>query len=118
MSSFLGWVKDTLGRGNKPARALLFAELFSLFQKILVLNNQVLEMIADMGTKLGGNYVFDQQYIRTMCRQLSDLVHQLIYDLDAMAPRKYIGLYDVFRDINNQIDEELAVAMRMPQPRT
>ena len=111
----MGWVKDTLGRGNKPARALLFAELFSLFQKILVLNNQVLEMIADMGTKLGGNYVFDQQYIRTMCRQLSDLVHQLIYDLDAMAPRKYIGLYDVFRDINNQIDEELAGHLVIPK---
>ena len=115
MSSFLGWVKETLGRGNKTSHATLFTELFSLFQKILILNNQILDTIADMGTKLGGNYVFDQQYIRTMCHQLADSVHELIYDLDAMAPRKYIGLYDAFREINHQIEEELAGRLVIPK---
>lgn len=113
--SFLYWVKETLRRGSKASRAMLFTDLFSLFQKILALNNQVLDMIADIGTKLGGNYVFDQQYIRTMCHELSGLVHELIYDLDTMAPRKYIGLYDVFRDINHQIEEELAGRLVIPK---
>jgi pyruvate,water dikinase len=94
---------------------MLFTELFGLFQKILTLNNQVLDMIADMGTKLGGNYVFDRRYIRTMCDQLSDLVHQLIYNLDAMAPRKYIRLYEVFREINQEIEEELAGRLVIPK---
>jgi pyruvate,water dikinase len=115
MSSFLGWVKEKFGRTNKASRGALFTELFVLFQKVLTLNNQVLEMIADMGTKLGGNYVFDQQYIRTMCHQLADSMHELIYDLDTMAPRKYIGLYDAFRDINHQIEEELAGRLVIPK---
>ena len=36
-----------------------FASLFRAFQKILELNNKVLELMADMGDKLGGDYVFD-----------------------------------------------------------
>jgi len=92
-----------------------FSTLFGRFQKVLALNNQVLDLIANMGTKLGGNYVFDQHYIHTACDQLSDLVKQLIYNLDAMAPRKYLGLYDVFRDINHEIEEELAGKLVIPK---
>jgi pyruvate,water dikinase len=92
-----------------------FSALFGRFQKILALNNQVLELIAGMGTKLGGNYVFDQHYIHTACDQLADLVKQLIYNLDAMAPRKYLGLYDVFRDISHEIEEELAGTLVIPK---
>jgi pyruvate,water dikinase len=115
MSSFLRWVKETVTHGNKGSQPMPFSALFGKFQKILALNNQVLDLIADMGTKLGGNYVFDQQYIRTACDQLADLVKHLIYNLDAMAPRKYLGLYDVFREINHEIEEELAGALVIPK---
>jgi pyruvate,water dikinase len=106
MNAFFGWVKETFSHGNRALGRASFATLFGLFQKILTLNNQVLDLIAGMGTKLGGNYVFDRQYIRSSCDQLADLVYKLIYNLNAMAPRKYLALYDVFREINQEIEEE------------
>jgi len=92
-----------------------FTVLFSEFQKILEYNNQVLELMAEMGTKLGGAYIFDQQYIRSKCRHIADLVYKLIYNLNVMAPKKYLSLYDAFGAINNEIEEELAGRPVIPQ---
>jgi pyruvate,water dikinase len=115
MNAFFGWVKETFSHGNRALGRASFATLFGLFQKILTLNNQVLDLIAGMGTKLGGNYVFDRQYIRSSCDQLADLIYKLIYNLNAMAPRKYLALYDVFREINQEIEEELAGRLVIPR---
>ncbi|MFH2130958.1 MAG: PEP/pyruvate-binding domain-containing protein [bacterium] len=85
-----------------------FALLIGRFQDILDLNNQILELTASTGDMLGGNYVFDQQYIRSTCQQLAELVRDLIRNLDALAPRKYATLYTTFDRINNEIKEELS----------
>jgi pyruvate,water dikinase len=92
-----------------------FTVLFSVFQKILQYNNQVLELMAEMGTKLGGAYIFDQQYIRSTCHHIADLVYKLIYNLNTMAPKKYLKLYDAFGTISNDIEEELAGRPVIPQ---
>ncbi len=92
-----------------------FVTLFGLFQKILGLNNQILDLIAEMGTKLGGNYVFDRQYIHSTCDQMADLVYKLIYNLNAMAPGKYLALYEAFTTIHQEIEEELAGRLVIPQ---
>jgi pyruvate,water dikinase len=115
MNALVGWFKETLRHGKGGSRQVPFVTLFGLFQRILGLNNQVLDLIAGMGTKLGGNYVFDRQYIRSTCDQLADLVYKLIYSLDAMAPGKYLGLYKVFRTIHQEIEEELAGRLVIPQ---
>ena len=101
MNGFFGRLRETLWHGKGASRQVSFVTLFGLFQRILGLNNQVLDLIAGMGTKLGGNYVFDRQYIRSTCDQLADMVYKLIYSLDAMAPGKYLALYEVFRSIIN-----------------
>lgn len=71
-------------------------------------NNKILDAIAAMGNKLGGDYVFDKNYIVSSCQEMRDLVYKLIYDLDTIAPSKYLGLYDAFQRINHEIEEELA----------
>lgn len=114
MKSLFDWVKG-IGSKNSTAREVPFTTLFGLFQKVLKLNNQILDLIAGMGTKLGGNYVFDRQYIYSTCDQLSDLVYKLIYNLNAMAPKKYLALYEVFRRINQDIQEELAGRLVLPK---
>ncbi|NCO61660.1 MAG: hypothetical protein COZ70_07235 [Deltaproteobacteria bacterium CG_4_8_14_3_um_filter_51_11] len=115
MNWIFGWFKQTLRHGRGPSKQVPFATLFGLFQTILALNNQILDLIAGMGTKLGGNYVFDRQYIRSTCEQLADLVYKLIYNLNAMAPGKYPALYDAFRTIHQEIQEELAGRLVIPQ---
>jgi pyruvate,water dikinase len=108
MKKVLKHAKDMLF-GNRQGKAgVPFAVLFSKFQEILSLNNQVLELMAGANDVLGGNYIFDRRYIETTCQTLSDLVLKLIYALDSIAPRKYAALHDAYRRINGEIENDLA----------
>jgi len=93
-------------RGKKDPESL-FPLLFRRFQNILKRNNEILELIADMGDKMGGNFVFDRQYLVTICQRLSDLVYKLIYDLNMLTSQKYMNLYNAFERIQNQIQADL-----------
>lgn len=89
--------------------------LFSKFQSILSTNNEALELIADMGDKLGGDYVFDRQYIVSAYQRLSDLVHELIFDLNTLAPKKYVELFKVFERIDFHLQREIAGKWVLPR---
>ena len=94
--------------GKRHRRQVPFVILFQTFQGLLEKNNKMLDSIAAMGDKLGGDYVFDKNYIVSSCQEMSDLVYKLIYDLDTIAPSKYLDLYEAFQRINHEIEEELA----------
>ncbi len=115
MSTFINKIKAMLKPGKRTAQAEQLNVLFTVFQQILENNNQALELMAEMGTKLGGSFVFDQQYIRTTCRNMSDLLYKLIYNLNTLVPKKYTKLYDAFEQINTEIEEELAGRLVIPQ---
>ncbi|MBI4792587.1 MAG: hypothetical protein HY789_07675 [Deltaproteobacteria bacterium] len=108
MKKIVQWASRTFHPDQKSGPGVPFATLFSRFQKILSLNNLTLELIAEANDKQGGHYVFDQQYIRSICHQLADNVHQLIYNLEALAPHKYVALHGVFSGIYEVIEKELA----------
>ncbi|MBW2068736.1 MAG: pyruvate, water dikinase [Deltaproteobacteria bacterium] len=92
-----------------------FVVLFNTFRQILDQNNRVLELIADMGDKLGGEYIFDKQYIISRCGEISDQVYKLIYNLNVLGERRYLALYDAFERIHRQIQEELAGRPTVPE---
>ncbi len=115
MSTFTNLIKAVFKERKKTASQVPFTVIFGVFQKILEYNNQVLELMAEMGTKLGGAYIFDQQYIRSTCHHIADLVYKLIYNLNALAPKKYLKLYDALGAINSDIEEELAGRPVIPQ---
>ncbi|MEJ2366587.1 MAG: PEP/pyruvate-binding domain-containing protein [Deltaproteobacteria bacterium] len=101
-------LKMFFNSGKRHRRQVPFVVLFRTFQGLLEKNNKILDSIASMGDKLGGDYVFDKNYIVASCQEVSDLVYKLIYDLDTIAPSKYLDLYDAFQRINHEIEEELA----------
>ncbi|MBW1982340.1 MAG: pyruvate, water dikinase [Deltaproteobacteria bacterium] len=101
-------LKKTIFPGRQRSGEVTFLELFKTFQNILEKNNKILEVIAGMGDKLGGEYVFDKQYIISSCREVGELVRDLIYDLNIIAQKKYLDLYDAFERIHHDIEEELA----------
>jgi pyruvate,water dikinase len=115
MSTFTNLIKAVFKERKKTASQVPFTVIFGVFQKILEYNNQVLELMAEMGTKLGGAYIFDQQYIRSTCHHIADLVYKLIYNLNALAPKKYLKLYDALGAITSDIEEELAGRPVIPQ---
>lgn len=113
MKKIVQWAKDTINRRAGAPRPS-FPALFARFQEILELNNRVLEMIAEANDKLGGDYVFDQHYIHTTCRDIADLVEKLVYNIDAIAPNKYLPLHEAFRAIKTEIDDNLAGKLASP----
>lgn len=92
----------------RPKAPVPFTVLFKKFKSILERNNRILELMSDMGDKLGGEYIFDRQYIVDICENLNDNVFKLISDLCILNQRKNLALIIAFERIQHQVQEELA----------
>jgi len=94
---------------RRPARRVLpFSVLFKKFQSILERNNQILELIADMGDKLGGEYVFDRHYIEVATEKIQDQVFKLISDLSILNQHKNTELFLACEHILQEVQKELS----------
>jgi pyruvate,water dikinase len=111
---FLRRIQNRMGFGEETAQSVSFNMFFETFQKTLALNNEALAVIAEMGDKLSGDYIFDSRYIQSACAKISELVHGLIVNLNIMAPRKYEKLHEVFQKIDREIRDELMERPRIP----
>ncbi|MBF0564364.1 MAG: hypothetical protein HQK89_03890 [Nitrospirae bacterium] len=81
--------------------------VFNRFRQVLDSNNRALEIMADMGDKLGGNYIFDINYIKKSYSEFADTVFQSIYNLNTLSQNKYLYLHRIFERINNQVNRIL-----------
>ncbi|MBF0515591.1 MAG: hypothetical protein HQK97_00540 [Nitrospirae bacterium] len=81
--------------------------VYNRFRQLLNTNNHALEIMADMGNKLGGNYIFDINYIKKSYTEFSDTLFQSIYNLNALSENKYLYLHRVFERINTQVNRIL-----------
>ena len=83
----------------RPSREVLpFTVLFKKFQSILERNNLILELMADMGDKLGGEYIFDSHYIAEAAEKLGDQVFKLISDYSILNQHKNADLFLAFEN--------------------
>ncbi len=89
-------------------RKLPPALLYRKFQEILERNGQVVELMEDMGDKLGGEYVFDGRYLEDLVSRLEDQVFLLLSDFAMLTRRKDGELYRAFGRIKTAIEAELA----------
>ena len=81
--------------------------VFNRFRQALDTNNRSLEIMADMGDKLGGNYIFDINYIKKSYSELADSVFQSIYNLNSLSHNRYLHLHRIFEKISDQINRIL-----------
>lgn len=107
-------IKYFLGR-KKNEEELSLQFLFQTFRELLDYNNQALDLMADMGEKLGGDYLFDKQYIETVAGQLAEVVYKVVYDLNLITPKKYLDLFDVFEKAKMEIHGELGSRFTLPK---
>lgn len=56
------------------------------------MNNRVLRLIADADEKLGGEYLFDMQYLHSLASDLGESVKAVVQDLDEMSGNRYPAL--------------------------
>lgn len=87
--------------GWRSEQNVTFALLFKKFKSIL-------ELMADMGDKLGGEYIFDSKYIEDASSQLNDQVFKLISDMSVLTQNKNTALFLAFERIQHRLQEEIA----------
>jgi len=91
-----------------------FVVLFKKFKSILERNNRILTLMADMGDKLGGEYVFDRRYIESACEELSDQIFKLVSDLSILNRCRNVPLFVAFESVRQEIADELAGRHHFP----
>jgi pyruvate,water dikinase len=89
---------------RRPQQADLgqFKELFERFQQILKGNNRVLEIMSELEDKLGGEYIFDINYLKNAIDELSESVYYVVSNLNVIADNHYRDLHS--RQISIQED--------------
>ena len=102
---------------SPPRPTLPFSVLFKKFRSILERNNLILELMGDMGDKLGGEYVFDSQYVLDISEKIGDHVFKLISDLCVMTQNENVDLFIAFERIQHDIQEGLAGRCAFPMTR-
>ena len=94
--------------GWRSSDGVTFSLLFKKFKSILERNNRILELMADMGDKLGGEYIFDSKYIEDACSQLDDQVFKLVSDMSVLSQSKNTALFLAFERVQHRLQEEMA----------
>ncbi|HID76506.1 MAG TPA: hypothetical protein EYP56_10970 [Planctomycetaceae bacterium] len=89
-------------RSIEPLRAKI-----ERFQRLLDRNNRALEMMAEAGESLGGDLLFDSQYLRRLATELSQCVQGIVADLDFITEGSYKGLPEAAA----RIEAEVAAAI-------
>ena len=85
-----------------------FMELFNKFREVLASHNKAVEMIADMGEKLSGEYLFDTSYIESAYAELSTAVWGSIKSFDSFTRGRYPNLMEACVRIDNRLSDMLS----------
>jgi len=70
--------------------------VFSQFLAVLQANNQALEIIADIGEKLSGDFLFDKRYTETTVRDMTAAMHRAIAEINILTENRCASLAEVF----------------------
>lgn len=93
-------VLDLVKRRGAP---LSFELLFKRFREVLESNNRSLQIITDMGEKLGGEYIFDITYVKRSYSELFSSVGDSMRSFDSLTRSRYPRLHAAFDSIDDQI---------------
>ncbi len=77
-----------------------------------------MELIADLGEKSGGEYIFDRKYLTDVINNLHTLLLHLVNSLNLIAGKRYMDLYAtldrVFLPLESELRGRLPLSEEMP----
>jgi pyruvate,water dikinase len=94
-------------RGGRRADIEVLRARFARFRRLLEKNNRVLYLIADANEKLGGEYVFDSQYLLSLEAELGEAVSDVVRDLAEMSDNGYPGLSSQFERVRAMVQASI-----------
>ena len=90
-----------------PPKLVAFPEVFEHFQDLLQDHQKIMETIADLGEKSGGEYVFDRKYLLDTVNELHSLLLRLVKGLNLISGNRYLELYTTLDRIMLPLEAEL-----------
>jgi pyruvate,water dikinase len=115
----LRFFHDLWGKISKPKPDLVaFPEIFEHFQGLLQDHQGVMELIADLGEKSGGEYIFDRKYLVDTTEQIQTLLLHMVQGLNLIASNRYLELYStldrIFIPMETELRGRLSLSREMP----
>jgi len=90
-------------------------ETLHRFRSLVEQNDRVLELIADAGEKLGGEYVFDSKYLYDLAEGLRGAAHSVVTTLNAISNDRYPELLDALAAIDESVQAALECRLVVPE---
>lgn len=84
-----------------------FPQVFEQFQALLENHQQAMELVADLGEKSGGDYIFDRKYLFDIIHELQDLLLRMVKGLNVIAANRYYELYSALDRVFLPLEAEL-----------
>ena len=101
-------LKDLWHKVAKPKFDLVaFPEVFEHFQELLQDHQGVMELIADLGEKSGGEYIFDRKYLIDTTNEIQNLMLRMVKGLNLISSNRYLELYSTIDRIFIPLEAEL-----------
>jgi len=100
--------------GGKEEGKEPFLIKYQSFRELLLQNNYVLELMADMEEKLSGEYLIDRRYIDYNIMAVTTGVKKIIDNLNMISNDRYPGLQDRFNKISSAVEELLSGKKEIP----
>lgn len=94
-------------RKPRPGGVETLRRRLQSFRSLVEGNNRVLELIADAGEMLGGEYVFDVRYLRSLADRFEDAVRGVVDDLNTLTDYRHGDLAQAYDRIRAEIRDIL-----------
>lgn len=112
-------LKDLWNKLKRPKLDLVaFPEVFEHFQELLQDHQGVMELIADLGEKSGGEYIFDRKYLIDTTETIQNLILHMVKGLNLISSNRYLDLYTtidrIFIPLEAELRGRLTLSREMP----
>src|SRR4030042_1234479 len=115
----LRYLHNLWKRIKQPKQGLVaFPGIFERFQELLQNHQQVMELIADLGEKSGGEYIFDRKYLADTVEEIHTLLLHMVQGLNLITGNRYLELHPaldrIFVPLESELRGRLSLAGDLP----
>jgi len=99
----MSWIRNLFFGRSGPGAVDALRERIAAFRRLLEANNKVLELVGDAREKLGGEFLFDSQYLRTLDEDLAAAMSSLLDEFDVVTGGRHPELRAAYARIRQAV---------------